>query len=226
MDYAILRRTALYAFIGFLALTALIAIVTVARGNFDEVEIKTLLTTLIITFASLCAMSCLAFSEKRAQPVLALAGFAPALISAVMLIFLVWTNFSNDITFGKTALTCLILGIAFAHAFLLGLPDLGPGHRWAQGAAVATITVLALLLIGLVWGKDVDEGYYRLILIIAILAALMTLVVPILSKLRRPAQEAEDEERLVLTHVHDDVYQAEDGRQFQITPFVADPPVP
>ena len=65
MDYAEFRRASLRTFLGFLALTAAVAVVSVLSGDFGETQVKVLLTTLTISAASMCAMACAAFIEKR-----------------------------------------------------------------------------------------------------------------------------------------------------------------
>lgn len=61
MNYTEIRRLLLKIFIGFLSLTALVAILSVLSHKFGETQLKVLLTTLSITAGSICAMSCAAY---------------------------------------------------------------------------------------------------------------------------------------------------------------------
>ena len=65
MDYSEIRKLALKIFIGFLGLTAVIAIISVLAGQFGELQWKILGTTFTISAASICSMSCAAFIEKK-----------------------------------------------------------------------------------------------------------------------------------------------------------------
>lgn len=221
MQYAELRRVALRAFIGFLVLTAAIAIITVLSGSWGEVQWKTLGTTFTVTVVSLCAMCDLAFIEKRRKAELGWTGLAMALLGGVLSILLIWTSFDSE-TLGKFTVTIIIAAIAFAHGFLLALPDLDVGHRWVQGITDVTIAALALLLIGMVWGEGYSDVYARIILVTAILVALETLVIPILLWLRKKTPEVTPDDLLVLKRLPEGIYQATDGRRYRVIELTGD----
>lgn len=81
MDYPKIRKLSLKIFIGFLAITAFIAIIALLSGSSDPVTGKTLLTCLTVCGASICSMSCAAFLEKRKKP--AALGFAGIVLSII-----------------------------------------------------------------------------------------------------------------------------------------------
>ena len=74
-----LKRTLLKVFVGFLSLTAAIAILSVLTGEFGAFQVKVLATTMTISAASICAMSCAAFIEIRRKKVLGTIGIGFAL---------------------------------------------------------------------------------------------------------------------------------------------------
>ncbi|GAF67867.1 unnamed protein product, partial [marine sediment metagenome] len=184
MDYTELRKLSLKIFIGFLALTALIAIITVLGGKFGEIQMKILATTFTISAASICSMSCAAFIEKRKLIKLGLAGIILSVISAILLIIGMWPEIKND-EYWKTTITLIVAALAFAHAFLLVLPDLEDNQKWVQKVALGAIGILAVQIIVAVWGEIDNESYYRLLAVVAIIVGLATLVIPILTKMRR-----------------------------------------
>jgi hypothetical protein len=78
------RRLFLYILIASVVLSALIGIAVLLFGDFGEVEIRVLFTTLTITVTSVCGLACGAFLESGRGRVLPAAGIGLAVVSAVM----------------------------------------------------------------------------------------------------------------------------------------------
>jgi hypothetical protein len=213
MDYTSVKKQALRSFIAFLGLTALIAIVSVLGGEFGSLQIKILVTCFTISAASICSMSCAAFIEKNKRTELGLAGIVLSVLAAVLVILGVWMDFSDE-EYWKTTATFSILAIAFAHAFLLALPELDRSQKWVQLASSVSIGVLALLILAALWAEIDNEGYLRLVAVLSILVGLLTLVVPILMKMRKGDEEGHPS--LVLEHVEGERYRAADGRVYRV----------
>ena len=214
MKYKEIKRLLLIAFIGFLVLTALIAIITVLSGSFGEVQWKILATTFTISAASICSMACAAFMEKKKHVPLGLAGIFLTVLAAILLIAGMWPEIDSE-PYWKITVTCGVLALALTHAFLLALPDLDSGHRWVQVVSFITICFLALQIITAVWGEIDDDGYYRFLTLTAILVGLETLVIPILMKLRKGSGSKTD--RLVLEKIEGDLYRDPDGKTYRLT---------
>jgi hypothetical protein len=220
MDYTAARKLSLKLFVGFLGLTALVAIVSVLSGDFGELEIKILLTSLTISTASICSMGCAAFIDKKKHVRIGLAGIGLSILAAILVIVGVWEVFDSD-TFWKTTGTVIVLAIAFPHAFLLLLPELERGLRWIQSVAVISIGVLALQIIVAILGEIDSEPYYQILAAVAIVVGLETLVIPILTRLRKGISATGD--RLVLAREEGDVYRDVNGRTFRVTPIEREP---
>lgn len=216
------RSLLLKTFIGFLALTALIGIVTVLTGEFGEVQLKTLGTTFTISAASICAMACAAFIEKRNAPALGWVGIALNFSAATMLIFAMWAEF-GDAIYWKLTLTLIVLGLAFAHALLMHLPTLAEEYEWVQAVTAGAISVLALLIIVAFWGEVDNSAYYRVLAVVSIIVVLLTLVIPILLKLGKAPADAETARpssvhagQLVLTPVDGQYYEDAQGVVYRV----------
>lgn len=222
MDYTETRKLSLKLFIGFLGLTALVAIVCVLSGDFGSLQIKILLTSTTISAASICAMSCAAFIEKRKLATLGLGGIGFAVVSAALVILGVWAEIEAE-GFWKLTGSVSVVAVGLAHAFLLVLPELDAGHRWAQFGTVITIGVLALQIIVAIFGEIESEGYYQILAAVAILVALGTLVVPILMKLRKATGSGAAVETLVLTRIDEQVYRDRVGREYRVTEIDSEP---
>jgi len=214
LNYKEIRTFFLKAFIAFLGLTALVAIICVLSGDFGDLQVKILATSFTISAASICSMSCAAFIEKRKATVIGLIGILLSAAAAVMVFILIWAELNNNTQYRKFLVTLVVLAIAHAHAFLLLLPELGDSRKWIQNASSVSIGTLALLIVVAVWGEIEAEAYYRILSAVAIIVGLETLVVPILMKLAR--QDGQKGERLVLEKVEGNVYRGPSGKNYRV----------
>jgi hypothetical protein len=217
MDYTNLRKLSLKVFLGFLGLTAIIAIISVLSGEFGELQMKVLATSLTISAASICSMSCAAFIEKKSPKELGMSGILLSVVAAGLLIAGVWLEPHND-EYWKTAVTFVIAAVAFAHAFLLVLPTLDATQKWVQRVSTVTIGMLALQIAVAVWGEINNEGYYRCLAVVAIIVGLETLAIPMLMKLRK--SNAQEKLTLVLEKLEDDIYRDTTGKQYQLREII------
>ena len=213
MNYARVRKMSLKGFLAFLAATALIAIVSVLSGEFGELQLKILATSLTISAASICSMSCAAFIEKKMSVELGLCGIFLSVCAGALVIIGMWPEIDTP-EYWKATITLGVGGIGLAHAFLLNLPELDDSHRWVQRVSSVSIGVLAAQIVVAVWYDISDDGYYRLLSVVAIAVGLETLAVPIFLKLRRGNQRSTRE--LVLEEVGTGIYRDSDGRMYEV----------
>jgi hypothetical protein len=215
MDLSKIRRIFLWVFIAFLSLTALIAIFTVLGGAFGKTVDKVLATTFTISAASICAMACAAFVEKKANPI-GTVGIISAGITALVTIIEIWGEI-NSSGYWKLTGSLIVISIALAHSSLLLIPNLAANHRWTQILAVVFIALLALLLIVVIYSETSDESFYRFIGVVSIIVVLMTLIIPIYSKLGGKLNQTPTFDRLILTKISDNLYADQSGKKFQVT---------
>jgi uncharacterized membrane protein YwaF len=183
MNAEAMKKRFLWAFVVFLGLTALIAIVSVLTGEFGKLQVKILVTSFTISATSICSMSCAAFIEKKRHVGLGFSGILLSVASAVLLIFSIWMEFENEWYF-KITFTVAIFAGSLAHAFLLVLPDLENKHVWIQKAATISIGVLVCQIVVALWAEIDHEAYIRALAVIAIIVVLETLLVPLFMKLK------------------------------------------
>ncbi len=214
------KRVFLKLFIGFLSLTAAIAILSVLSGDFGEFQLKVLVTTFSISAASICSMSCAAFMEKKKKKELGILGILFAAIATALVVGSLWWEI-NEAVYWKVTISFIVFAVAFAHAFLLVLPDLDPGHRWTQKASGVCIGVLALQIVSAIWGEIDHEGYFRLIAVVSIVVVLLTLVIPILMKIRKGG--ADLVRTLVLTENQDGTFCDQSGTVYSVTEVKTEP---
>jgi hypothetical protein len=206
--YAELRTLSLKFFIGFLGVTALIAIISVISKEMGELQLKIIATSFTISAASICTMSCAAFIEKKKLLQLGLSGILLTIISGILVIVGLWAQMDSDSYWHSTY---SLIVIALAHAFLLSLPNLGEKQA-VQGFSFFSIGALALLIIIAIWGRIEETGYYQFLSVVAIIVALFTLIIPILLKLSKENQAKNV--KLVLENVDGDIYKDGTGKKF------------
>jgi hypothetical protein len=219
MNYTEIRKLSLKIFLGFLGLTALIAIISVLSGQFGELQVKILATSFTISAASICSMSCVAFIEKKRLIKLGIFGIILCVVSAILVIAGIWPNIDSD-GYWKATHTLIIAAVAFAHAFLLVLPQLDDKHKWVQRVSSVSIGILALQIAVAVWGLwDLidDDSYLRLLAVVAIIVALETLAIPLLMKLRKG--NGQERQKLVLEKLKGDIYTDSAGKPYQLKQF-------
>lgn len=178
------KRLFLKLFIGFLCLTALIAVVTVLSGDFGQFQLKVLASTFSISASCICCMSCAVFIDKHKRKELGLLGMLFSLIAAVLVITGVWSEDGGQY-FWKTTASFILFAVAFAHAFLLLIPVLDEKHRWSQKLSCLFIAILTVQILIAIWNEIDNQDYYRLLAVVSIIVVLLTLVIPILLKIRK-----------------------------------------
>ena len=210
MNYTEIRKLSLKVFIGFLVLTALIAIGSILSGSFGDTQLRILATTFTISVASICMMSSVAFIEKRKLTILGFTGVILALTGAIFMIFGIWFE---SIKYLQFTITLIVSAIAFAHAFLLYLPKFDGKQKIAQIISSIFIGVLSIQIIVAVWLDIYDDAlYYRLMGVVAIIVGFMTLIIPILVKLRKG--DDRKEELLILRKLEGEKYKDSDGKVY------------
>ncbi len=213
MIYTEIKKMSLKCFIGFLGLTAVIAIISVLSGKFGELQLKILATTFTVSAASICSMSCAAFIEKRKLMMLGLSGIFLSIVAAALVIFGIWPEIDSE-EYWKTTISVTVFAVAFAHAFLLVLPQLDDKQKWFQALSAVSVGILACQIVAAVWFEIDYEGYYRILAVVSIIVGLETLITPILMKLRKG--NTQKTEQLVLEKIEDCIYMDSTGKKYQL----------
>lgn len=213
MNYAEIRKLSLKFFVGFLGLTGVVAIIFVLSGEFGELQWKILATTFTISAASICSMSCAAFIEKRKSLKLGLSGIALSILGAVLIIAGMWPEIDSD-AYWRATFSVVVLAATFAHVFLLNLCDLDAKQKWVQLFSTVTIGILSLLIVAAILCEIDNEGYFRVLAVVSIVAVLETLIIPILMKLRKG--NIQRKEQLVLVKLENGIYMDPAGKKYEL----------
>lgn len=213
--YDVLRRRSLYSFMAFLALSAVLAIAAVLSGEFGWLEIRVLVTTLTISGVSIDCMGCAAYLGRRGGHWLPLTGILLALLAGVLMIGGAWGDV-DSIPYWKLTAVSSAFAVAATHACLLALAQLPLRQRWLHAVARGFIFLGATLIAVAIVAEIDSINYYKLLIIVTIIVALFTLVIPILSRIT--GARAESPKTLQLTLVEDDLYRSQDGSLYRLLP--------
>jgi len=174
----------LYTLIASIALSALIGIVVILFGNFGDLEIKVLLTTLTVTVTSILGLACGAYLETRRGKLIPLIGIVLALVSGVMWVVLVWHGTVHEDFFAKLLLSLTLGAASCSHISLLSLARLERRFIWSRYAIHIAVWLLTAYLLYLIWNVDaIDESTSRIIGVLSIVIAALTIVTPVFHKL-------------------------------------------
>ncbi|HEX6124930.1 MAG TPA: hypothetical protein VFZ23_06100 [Pyrinomonadaceae bacterium] len=180
-----MRRLFLIALIASVVAGAVIGIGVLIFGNFGTIEVRVLMTTLTITITSIFGLACGAYIENGSGKYLPLAGIVVSIIAALMAFLIIWDVLDNSETFIKSFLTATLIAAACSHLSLLSLARLDRRFSWTRIAAVVCVVLLSAVLLYILWFEPEGDSdlVYRILGVLGILVASITVVTPVLHKL-------------------------------------------
>jgi hypothetical protein len=178
------KRVFLYSFIASVSLSALIGIGVILFGDFGDLAIRVLLTTLTITVTSILGLACGVYLERE-NVQLPVAGIIFTVITAILWLIVIWYHGAPKEWYMKTTVTLTILAYACSHLSLLSLAHLEKRFAWIHLTAHFVIWSLASFAIFVVWAEphDYEQIIARTMGVLGILVAAVTIVTPVFHKL-------------------------------------------
>ena len=179
------KKIFLISLIISLSISALLGIIIFLVGNFGEIQVRILLTTLTIGGFSLTGLCCATLLEKKRFSAFAIFGMIASIFGFLFITFIIWTGWGSSNSVWKVMIITIILAFSTAHASLLLLVK---SDKTIVNVSLATtllfLSLVALELIILVLGefRHIDSMWYRILGVFAILDVLGTIVTPILIK--------------------------------------------
>lgn len=179
------RRIFLIALIVSVATSAVIGIGVLLLGNFGSVEVRVLMTTIVITMVSVLGLACGAYIEVRGGKLLPYAGIALSIVAGLMSVLIIWDVLDDDELFIKSFLTATLLAAACSHLSLLSLARLDQRFSWTRISAVICVILLCVILLLILWFEPAGDSdlIYRVLGVLGILLASITVVTPVLHRL-------------------------------------------
>ncbi len=185
------KRLFLYLLIGSVAVSAVIGIAVVLIGNFGDLEVRVLLTTLTIAVTSILGLACGAAFETGRGRELAGAGIILSAVSGVLWIVLLWAEPGTGNVFPRALMSTTLIAAACAHLSLLGLARLSGRFVGARYAGHFAVWGLAGVLLWFIWFGTGEPGpvLSRAMGVLAILAGTVTVVTPVFHRLSASAPD-------------------------------------
>jgi len=179
------RRVFLYLLIGSVALSAVIGVGVLLLGDFGLIEVRVLITTMVVTVVSVLGLACGAYIEIRGGRGVPFAGIVLSIIAGLMSFFIIWDVLDDDELFIKGFLSVTLLAIACSHISLLALARLDRRFSWTRVSAVVCVVLLCSILLFILWFEPTGESdlIYRVLGVLGIVLASITVVTPVLHKL-------------------------------------------
>lgn len=190
-----LKRLFLYTLIASVAFSALMGIGVILLGNFGELEVRVLMTTLTITVTSIAGLACGAYYESGRGRLLPAAGIIMSVLAALMVMLIIWNVLDDNTTYIKATLTVVMLAVSASHLSLLSMARLDSRFAWSRIAAFVFIGLLDAILLFILWFEPESSGdaVARIIGVLSILIASVTVITPVFHKLSRDVGKSEIE---------------------------------
>jgi hypothetical protein len=171
------RRWAFRALLGSIAISALMGIWAILGGDFDELAMKVLGTSLAISGTCVLGIAALSAWHLAAAKVVSRGGVATSIAALALFIPGIWIEVDAD-EFWQLTASFALLALGAAHGALLAHTRLAPRFGWARPAATTLAGLLACLLLALLWDvADGGDGLEQAIAIASILVCAATLAV-------------------------------------------------
>lgn len=182
------RRVIVWVIVVSFGLAAIGGIIVLVGGSLDETAGRVLGTTAVIGAFSVAVLCCAALAGRRLQA-FGLVGAAVSIITAILVIWAIWTQGSLGDGFWQTlwTATAATAGFSLASLLLLLADRRQPAVRIGLVITLVLFAVVLGMVVYLIWWSDAvdDEVFPRVLGIAGILAALGAVVVPVVSLLLR-----------------------------------------
>ncbi|MCR9295201.1 MAG: hypothetical protein NXI32_20980 [bacterium] len=187
-----LKRRLLYCLIGSVIFGAVLGIIIVLRDTWGWFEARVLLTTATIAIASLAGLACDLSRTPRGYNLLPKAGLGMSLISAFMVLALIWFEPLEETWYIKSTACVSIFAVATVHMCLLSISKLTGYFRWVYYVSWQIVFGLATLLAAMViWQLD-NPQVIRLVIVVSILDAAVSLIIPLLHRVCKTTAPAKE----------------------------------
>jgi hypothetical protein len=177
------KRPLLTVVLASIAVNALLGIYALLAPHFGDLQWKVLGTSACVTGAGVFSLACFPALEQRRLWRLPIIGIAASVLGFSLLVVAIW--FGGGDTLGKTIGSTIVVAGFGVLSSVLALARLAPRYRWTFIAAVILAGLLALVIIGGIWGGPSGSAYPRVVGVIAVLLASVTLAIPILHRASR-----------------------------------------
>jgi hypothetical protein len=187
-----LRKLFFYLLIASVSISALLGVGVLLFGNFGNFEVRVMMTTLTVTVTSILGLACGAYLETGRGKTMPIAGIVFSIAAATMTFLIIWKVFDRWEDFIKATGTATLFALCCSHLSLLSLARLDKRFAWSRIAAFVCVWLLAAILLYLMWWEPEGDSdlVFRVIGILSILIAAVTVITPVFHKLSAGEDEA------------------------------------
>jgi hypothetical protein len=178
------KRLALRLLIVSVGISALLGIYALLAGDFGELEVRILLTSLSVSGASILSMACGVAWERGRLGYLPRAGVLLAIASCALVVVGIWAKISEE-EFWKSVASASIVAVALGHSSLLSLARLEPRFSWSLPCAYVNAILLAAVLVIVIWTEADSEWLWRGVGVLTVLLSGVTILVPVFHRMGR-----------------------------------------
>jgi hypothetical protein len=145
-----------------------------------------------VTATSVCGLACGAYYETGRGKWLPTAGIALSIAAALMCFLIIWDVLDDSEPFIKSFLTATLLAAGCSLLSLLSLARLDKRFAWTRVAAAVCVSLLSAILLYILWFEPSGDSdlVYRVLGVLAILVASITVVTPVLHRLSSATSDA------------------------------------
>jgi hypothetical protein len=180
-----LRRIFLITLIGSVVTSAVVGIGVILFGDFGSFEVRILMTTLTVTAMSILGMACGAYLESGRGRLLPFLGIGLSIVSALMIFLIIWDLLDDSEMFIKSTISASLLATSCSHLSLISLARLDKRFIWSRITAFVCVWTLTAILLYILWFEpnSTSDLVLRIIGILSILIAAITIMTPVFHKL-------------------------------------------
>ncbi|MEM8680126.1 MAG: hypothetical protein AAGF97_12330, partial [Planctomycetota bacterium] len=172
------------AFIISVVVGACSGIVIVLRDTWGWYEVRVMMTTAVVAISSLCGLACDLSRTPAGPNRFPSFGLMLTLLTACLLLAGIWAEIESE-AFWKSCGVLACFAIATVHVCLLSIARLKSPYHWVFLIAMQVIFGLACLVaIVILWELD-EHAMWQVIAVFSILAAALTLLIPLLHRISR-----------------------------------------
>ena len=193
------NRAFLYSLIASIVIGATLTVILLLRGEWGELELRALGTTLTVALTSVGGLACSAARMPQRRNRLPNTGLVLCLVAGSAVLIGIWMNdllfkVLSDDYYWKVTLTVICFAVATVHICLLSIAKLAPRFHIVYLVTAQVILLLALFVTALIFAEELPfdmDQLVRLTAVLAVITAGLTLAIPILHRISR--MESQDE---------------------------------
>jgi hypothetical protein len=194
------KKLALTIFFASVVINAALGIIALFAGDFGDIQVKILMTSLSVSAASVLSLAMFPARERGLLGRVPDAGIVLSVAGFSLLVILVWTEFGQD-SLGRTVGSLLTFAVAAGYVSLLALSVVQPKFINVVRLAYVLTAILATFIAGVIWIDTLGDFFPRFMGVLSILLAATTVSIPVLHRLSRMESNYESDMDLGSTRV-------------------------